>query len=506
MKKLALIISFFLIFTVSPSFAGYEKLDEKACPVDKDAVNRVLQEVKNHNPDAISSLSKCLGLNHKLIFQACLIDPSQLAKALDIFREDENFVLRLLKAHPEILKYASPKLQEDQFFLQRATFIDRDALQYANPKVLNNILFMRKMIAIDSRNYMYASPRLKASKEHAAAAFKDNGMLLMYAPRIIRADKEMVKIAVLSNVLAFDFADKSLRKDKELLKIVGNRIENLHKRDFEKYLAETYLKKSADRNVGLTIDAEKTIYDKYRLINRNYISKWQRLSRVNGDKLQENLYLIDANVRNPEVRWREEFKDYPKLEKKIEAFLKNRQVDQNTIDNMMVTYLWKVSDNPMTLVFNIYLLRESNDIELGSDYVSITTLTGIAKHDENNNWKLTVVNVIFDSEVNASIAYENGHKQYVLQDLYFTHKQDKNPKLIFRVEDKFEEYFEIFAPQKGSKYQMIYRIHPTRIKEDVAPLEIESPEDSDDDYKHHCHLEREKFICFDDYLREPRNY
>lgn len=481
MKKLALLISFFLIFHAYPSFAGFEKLDEKKCPVDKDTIKRVLVEVKNHNPDAVGSLSKCLRTNHKLIFQACLIDPTQLEKASNIFREDENFVFRLLKVHPEILKYASPKLRKDQFFLERATYIDRDALQYADPKVLDNILFMRKMIAIDSRNYMYASPRLKASKEHAARAFKDNGMLLMYAPKSIRADKEMVKIALESNVLAFDFVENNLRNDEELKKIVGSRFDNIDKETLEKYLQKTYLKEDANRNVGFAINEDKTIYKKHRLINRNYISKWQRIFRFNGEKLQENLYLIDAASRNTQVKWKEDFKDYPTLIKKIEGFFLNRLIDQDTVDSLSTNYLWKVQDKPLTFAFNLYLLRESNDIELGSDYVRITSLTAIAGLDKDNNWHLTVVDVLFDSEINVTVAYENGHKQYVMQDLYFINKNDKNPKLIFRVEDKFAEYFEIFAPQKGNKYQMIYRIDPLKVGEVKMKIDTTVDDEDDDD-------------------------
>ena len=32
-----------------------------------------------------------------------------------------------------------------------------------------------------------------------------------------------------------------------------------------------------------------------------------------------------------------------------------------------------------------------------------------------------------------------------------------DPKIIFKVEDHFKEYFEIFEEQKGGKYQMVYR-------------------------------------------------
>ena len=73
--------------------------------------------------------------------------------------------------------------------------------------------------------------------------------------------------------------------------------------------------------------------------------------------------------------------------------------------------------------------------------------------------------MIFDSEIKADVAYEDGQKKYILQDLYVEDKADKNPKLLFRVEDKYNEYFEIFAEQKGGKYKMIYHIDPLEVRD-----------------------------------------
>ena len=45
--------------------------------------------------------------------------------------------------------------------------------------------------------------------------------------------------------------------------------------------------------------------------------------------------------------------------------------------------------------------------------------------------------------------------QYFFLDLYFADDKDKNAKLIYKVEDRFNQYFEIYAPQENGKYAKI---------------------------------------------------
>ncbi len=461
-KSRFILIVVALTLASSQSFAGYQGINLKNCPVDRDSFDRVLNEVRNHNPDALSSLSHCLRRSHKLVFQVCLIDPSQLAKAPNIMRNDENFVFRLAKVHPEILQYASDNLRGDKAFIERLIYVNRDSLQYADPKLLNNLLFMKRMIQTDSRNYMFASNRIKAMPEHSGIALSDNGMLLMYAPESVQNNKELVKIALQSNVLAFDFASDTLRDDKELQKIVGEKPLTLDKDELEKFLREKYVNTETKRNLGLTLNDKMTFHSKHRLINRNYITKWQRTFHFNGRFVDDDIKLITVDSRNSPKKWKEDLKKQPALIKKIENFFLSRQIDQSTIDDLSLAYLWEIKNQPLTLAFHLYLLRDSNDTELGDHYGNITSLTTIAQKNAKNEWHLTVVEVIFDSKIALDIPYENGHKKYFLQDLYFVNHLDKNPKLLFRVEDRFTEYFEIFEEQHGGKYQLIYRIDPIK--------------------------------------------
>lgn len=426
---------------------------EVGCNISENGIKEILAEVKKKKNNVIKTLPACLKLNRSLMMRAAIIDPPEFEYAADILKEDESFVHRMLEINPEILKFAAASLRSDPDFMEEATYLNRDALQYASQKLLDNKLFIRNMINIDAKNYMFASDRLKALPEFAANAFKDNGMLLQYAPTKIKSDKKLVTLAVKSNSDALQYASDEIKEDKALKKLAVNKSSIKSDDELRKFLRENYVNDSDKKNLGLILDNRLKYFADNKIVDRNYITKWQRNFDINN----ENLRLIAADSRNFPVSWKDDFKRFPLLIKKIEKFLSNHKIDQSTIDSLSTVYFWKVKKNPQTVLFNLYLLRDSKDIELGPKFSNVTSLTAIAqKHGEN--WNLSVVEVIFDSELKIDLAFDNGHKKYVLWDLYETNKKDKNPKIIFKVEDSFREYFEIFEEQNNGKYHMTYQI------------------------------------------------
>lgn len=421
----------------------------------------ILDAVKQKKPNAISALPDCFKLDRTLILKAVLIDPTQFQNAPDILQEDPVFVHRLLKISPDILQYASPDLRGNAEFMEKATYISRDALQYANWGLLDNKLFMRRMIRIDSRNYKFASDRLKDIPEFAAMAFADNGLLLEFATPKIQNDRKLVTVALRSNSSALAFAPEKLKQEKSL-QILGQSNSSIKSpEDLKQFLTENYVAINRKKNLEKFIANRGKFFGKNRIIERNYITKWQRnldFERIESDgHVGEDLRLIAADSRNYQTSWRQDFKKYPELIKKIESFFLNHNLAENAIENLSTTYLWKIKDRPLTLAFNLYLLRDSSDIDLGPDFSDITSLTAVA-HQNGGKWELSVVKVIFDSEMKVDVGYENGHKKYRLWDLYTVDKNDKNPKLIFKVEDRFRNYFEVFEEQRGGKYQMILQV------------------------------------------------
>lgn len=431
---------------------------QEECFNNAEVTARILQHVEKKDPDAVKALPACLKLDRKLMLKVTLIDPTQFQNTADILKEDENFVRRLLKVNPQILQYAATKLRSDKIFMEQATYLNRDALQYADPKLLDDRLFMKKMIMIDSRNYMFASERLREIPEFAATAFYDNGLLLSFAPKKIKSDKKLVEIAAKSNNAAIEFAADELKKDKGFMSLAKKK-SSLNKEDLEKFLQENYTAELKKKNLGWTISNRAKFFEKNKIITRNYITKWHRNINFEDEKIREELRLISADSRNYPILWKEDFKKYPDLIKKIENFFLDHKVDQNTIDNLTVTDLWKVKNKPLTLAFNLYLLRDSKDIDLGPEFSDVTSLTAIVQK-QRGKWRMTVVEVIFDSEIKMDVSYQNGHKKYVLWDFYAAKKDQKNPRIIFKVEDRFADYFEIFEEQSGGKYQMVDRVDP----------------------------------------------
>lgn len=466
-----IIISLILLLTLllipEYSWAKFRDVNYKKCHIFKDSYDLIIQEVKKRNYNALTSPKDCLKRNQKLIFEACLIDPKQLQYALNIFRDNDNFVYRLIKIHPESLLYASDRLRSDPDFIERSLFLNRDSLKYATDKLRDNYLFIKRMINKDSRNYIFASPRIQKDREIATNAFQDNGNLILYAPKEIRDDKEMVKIAIQSSADAFEFLEKKLRKDPEIKKLSSYQKDSFSKQKLERHLLNNYIIDPKRKNYNRIIDQNFSNHPQNKLIDRKYVSKWHKSYKLKGLYLKEKWRLVSLDNRNYVPDWKSDMKNYSQLVEKVERFFKRRYVDQDTINNLRLNYLWMVQKEPQTIAFNLYLLRNSKDIELSEGYVNVTSLTAIARKNSAGKWRLTVVEVLFNKELRASIAYKNYHKRYFIQDLYSADKNDKNPKIIFRVEDKLDSYFEVFSKMSGDKYHLAYRIKPDGINTDI---------------------------------------
>ncbi len=463
MKKCLFFIIVLLYFYPGLSFAEYQDIKYDQCHLKKKSYDLVIDSVISNKKTALSSLAGCLRFNHRLIFHACLIDPSQLQYSENLFKDNENFVLSLIKIHPRALKYASKRLRNDQSFVKRITYIYREAIKYADKKLLDNKNFMAEMIKYDSRNYIFASKRIRSSFEHAKLAFQDNGSLLIYAPESVRSNKELVKIALNSSLEAFYVIDPKLALDPQIANLLHEGDKALSHEKLEKYITKTYLTNHKEEVFGKKLNYEKEPKFKNNIIiNRNYITKWHEQLKFNDLFFQKNWVLTPAKNRNLPHYWQEDLKKYPDLVKKIEKFLAKRLVDLETSNNLYLTYLWKVKDKPLTLALNLYMLRAKSNYELNYKYVNVTDLSIIAQKTKSG-WQMSVVRVLMDKDIKTDISYDHGHKRYFLQDLYLQSEDDKNPKIIYRIESEFSKYFEIYEEMHGGKYHMIYRLNPLKM-------------------------------------------
>lgn len=463
-KNIPLILFLFTALSSPQINAKYRNIDFKKCNISKNSYDAIIEQVRAKNYNALTSPASCIRKNQKLVFEAITIDPKQLQYANPSFRNNENFVLRLAKINPEVIKYSGSKLRSNANFLQKSLFIYRDALKYSSKEIRDNLGFMTKAIKKDSRNYMFASKRIQKINKIATMAFSDNGNLILYAPEEVRENKKLVIIALKSSPDSFQFLSKKFRKDPEIIKIANYKDKKLSKEKLEKHILNHYIFISNKKSYEKEIDTNFANFQDRALVKRNYVTKWHKSYRLKGFYLKENWKLVSFDSRNPVPNWQKDMKDYPVLTKKITRFLKRRLIDNKTINNLYLTYLWEVNKDPKTLAVNLYLLRNSKDVELEDGYSNVTSLTAIARQTKDKkDWRLSVIEVIFDKEIPVNISFKNSHKKYFVQDLYVEDKNDKDPKVIFLVEDEYDSYFEIFSKMSGDKYQLSYRINPNEI-------------------------------------------
>ncbi len=443
-----------IVFIFLPLFS----FAQDPCVVTQELTDIVLTEVSNKNPEAVKGLHNCLKFNHALILKATIIDPSQFQYAADPLKGDESFLRRVIKVSPQALEYASKELRSNADFMESSTYVSRESLKYANPVLTDNKLFMRRMIKIDSLNYKYASKRLRELPEFAKIALSDDGLLLEFAPEEIKNDPEFVRIATKSNQTAIKFASEELQQKKEF-QFIEKKFSMINQSDLEKFLQENYVTKTKDKNLLFSITNKAKNFPDNQIIDRNYITKWQGDLRLVDETINKELRLTTATSRNYQNPWKEDFKEHPEIIQKIEKFLTSHNIDQNAIEQLLTTFFWKIKDHPKTFAFNLYLLRNSNDKDFGAAFANVTSLTAIVQK-QKTKWEMTVVEVLFDKEIKTEVSYESGHRKYVLWDLYKTNKKDSKPKILFKVEDRFKEYFELFEEQSGGKYKMTHRFEP----------------------------------------------
>jgi hypothetical protein len=441
----------------------------KRCLVSDDLINAVLEQIQKGNEQSILSLPECYSHDRKLMLLATLMNNYHFRFASEELKSDPIFIRRVLKFYPDALKFSSEKIRSDKKFMEQAIYINRNALEYATLKLRDNKLFMKRMVDIDSKNYIFASERIKKFEEIAIDAFEDDGMLISFAPEEIRSNKKLVTIAVKSNGQALKYAAKEFQEDKEFQILAESDIKEVNQEELKNYIVKNYIVKSDKKNLGSIIVNKAKNFPDNQLIDKKYIIKWRRNLDYAHRNIEENIHPIAAASRNFPENWKEDFKiveevleiDLSEVISKVEKFFLKRYIDQKTVDSMKTTYFWEVSTNPKTYAFNIYLLRDSNEIDFDHQFVNVNSMTAIVKK-KNDKWNLSVIEVIIDKEVKTEVAYQDGHKKYILWDLYVPNEQDNRPILIFKIEDRFEEYFEVFQERSNGKYKMIYRFNPLK--------------------------------------------
>ncbi len=575
----------------------------------------IFEELKKGNREILNQIPNCFKSDRKLFLELIKIDPNFFGEANEELQQDLNFIKKLVKINPKILQFCAPEVKKDGHFMEEMTYIYRDALRYASWSLLDNKPFMTKMIDLDSQNYKYGSDRIRSIKEIAQNAIKDNGMMLKFANFSLKNDEDFVKEAIQSDSDSLQFASKRIRNDINFIKLAEDENSKIDQEKIKKFINKHYFIADSKKNLPDKIANQAKFHENKIIFNHQYLTKWQKKFQEIDPifhNYKEEWQLVGVDNRNYQTNFKTDLQSFPKLVEKIVNFLKKHRIDDNTIDNLKTTFLWKISDKPLTFAINIYFIRDSSDNDLNDQYSNVTSLTLVVsdtskpitateekqisvknnlknknkvnlsktnknkqsltktiknnvelansapsldlknpeleidpennpdnddefddlphqltdeenqqdddlnidsknKKDDDKNiksskkpknkndkslqnlkpsdkkndkkdlkssqeipnknsskktpkilenpnakWNLSVIEAIFDSEIKMSEIFPNGHKKYVLWDLFKTSKTDKNPLLIFLVEDEFTNYFEIYARQKNHKYKLIF--------------------------------------------------
>jgi hypothetical protein len=444
--------SFTIIFLLFSLFTFDALARQDDCYLAKNNFDDVVSQIKPGDCDIIDHADYCLKQNAQFIFKAAVIEPSCLQKASDLIKLNQDFIFRIFKINPKILEAIDDKLKQDPDFMIKILRLNTDdnfyPIKYAAANLLDNESFMREAVAINEQNYFYASDKIKDTPSIAEIVFKANGLMIAAASEDIKHNLNLVKIAVKSNPDAMQFLDQEMKRKllKSGYKPPKTSNSDVSYKIIESFIRDNYFQAKLEDGSYIIGNSAKFMPKNQILVNHNYLSKWQEIRSSGKYKLK----IID----NKDRPWKKDFTKFPDLIKKIEEFLLRQNLDSNAIEELETKYLWVINKGPLTLVFNLYKLKPAIDADLGIEYNNLTSITIIAKKT-SSKWIFSIVNSIIAKEIKMDIAYKNGYKEYEIWDIYKTNKNDKNPKIIFKIEDRFKQYFEIFSGDKNSEYLVI---------------------------------------------------
>ncbi len=443
-----------IIFLATLLFAFDALANQDNCYLLKSNFDDIINQIRPGDCHIIDN-AYCLKKNPEFIFKASVTEPNCLNKASDLIRLNHDFIFRLFKINPKILAEVDDKLRQDPVFMTNILDINTNnnfyPLEYAGANLLDDEAFMKVAVKINEQNYFYASDKIKAVEEIAEIAFKANGLLIATAGEDIKHNLKLVKIAVKSNRDSVQFLDQEMKNklSKSVSKLAKKSAADISYQKIESFLKDNYFAKRLGNDSYEIANKAKFIPKNQILVSHNYLSKWQKL------RLSDNYKLVIVSAKNKP--WKKDFTRYPDLIKEIEGFLLSQNLESATIEELEVKYLWVINPSPLTLAFNLYKIKPAIDSDLGIEFNNLTSVTIIAKKT-SAKWIFSTVNSIIAKEMKMDVAYKYGYKEYEIWDIYRTNKTDKNPKIIFKIEDRFKQYFEVFSPIADSKYLPIYTI------------------------------------------------
>ena len=192
--------------------------------------------------------------------------------------------------------------------------------------------------------------------------------------------------------------------------------------------------------------------DSYQIINRARMAPHSVLifKRTAYDRVDHLSDRVEA--RSPSADWQDDFAQFVGLTQSITKLFLSNGISQDDINSLELTKLWKVTDNPKTLIFNLYLEKEPPDEELRKlGYIkNITFLTAIAVYLEKG-WSIQILN----EQYNGLTDVEKGPVTYRVWDVSDFDGDDEN-EIVLNIDGYESKHLEVLSKTKNNRYEVIY--------------------------------------------------
>lgn len=144
-------------------------------------------------------------------------DPVLIAYYSDLFREDPNVMLALLKLDGSFYLQLSPQLQQNAYFAFIAIINNADMVDHLNPSLASDNEFLIYLLNYNGLFLNRIQSHYRNDPSLVSTAIKQNGLAFEFASLDLKNDPNIAKIAIRQNRAAAAYLGESLLNDRAFI-------------------------------------------------------------------------------------------------------------------------------------------------------------------------------------------------------------------------------------------------------------------------------------------------
>jgi len=185
---------------------------------DKQLILDIFTNKKNSdNLDLLEGIAKKFKNDKNFMLKLVSTNGLALKYASNRLKRDKQVVLTALRQAPLALKFADSRFKKDQKIVINVIKKDGYALRYADPRYQKNKKIVLLAVKSSSEALKFADYTLKADRDVVLAAVQNSGFALQYAAETLTKDKDIVLTAIKDHYSYYKYAHKSLFKNKAFI-------------------------------------------------------------------------------------------------------------------------------------------------------------------------------------------------------------------------------------------------------------------------------------------------